>query len=315
MIDFRQLRYFKAVAEAGGFTRAASRLNIAQSALSLHVGRLEEQLGVKLFVREAGGIRPTIAGTKLLDHARIIFGQLALAEREVRDETVNPSGIVSIGIPSGAARVLAGPLLSAGKKDLPRVSIRIVDAMTGYLEDWLSDGRLDLALLYRPCGTADPEQQLVTESFYLVSPADCDLEGMAVRFAALAGLPLALPSGGNNARAFLSAQARKRHQALKVEYELDSLHAILDLVKQRRAHAVLTPPAFLNEWSRGEVSARAIVDPGIQRAVVLEVGRDDAESTASAAVEAVLRQTIRDLVTRGDWLGELPDGLDRHSRP
>lgn len=305
MIDFRQLRYFRGVAEAGSFTRASARLNVAQSALSLHVRRLEEHLGVKLFVREADGVRPTVAGAKLLDHARIIFGQLALAEREVGEERANPSGIVSIGIPSGAARVLAGPLLSAGKKELPRISIRIVDAMTGYLEDWLTDGRLDLAVLYRPWNGSDQESQLVRESFYLVSPAHERTDEATIRFGALAGLPLALPSGSNNARAFISAQASAQHHDLKVEYELDSLGSILDLVKERRAHAILTPPAFLQEWRRGEVVAREIVDPQIHRAVVL-VRNGDPEGSACAAVEAVLRKTIQELVALGDWPGDLP---------
>ncbi len=305
MIDFRQLRYFRGVAEAGSFTRASARLNVAQSALSLHVRRLEEHLGVKLFVREADGVRPTVAGAKLLDHARIIFGQLALAEREVGEERANPSGIVSIGIPSGAARVLAGPLLSAGKKELPRISIRIVDAMTGYLEDWLANGRLDLAVLYRPWNGSDQESQLVRESFYLVSPAHERTDEATIRFGALAGLPLALPSGSNNARAFISAQASAQHHDLKVEYELDSLGGILDLVKERRAHAILTPPAFLQEWRRGEVVAREIVDPQIHRAVVL-VRNGDPEGSACAAVEAVLRKTIQELVALGDWPGDLP---------
>lgn len=306
MIDFRQLRYFKGVAEAGSFTRASARLNVAQSALSLHVRRLEDRLGVRLFVREPDGVRPTAAGAKLLDHARIIFGQLVLAEREVGEERANPSGIVSIGIPSGAARVLAGPLLSAGKTALPRISIRIVDAMTGYLEDWLAEGRLDLAVLYRPWENSDAHAQLVKESFYLVSSVDAPADETTIRFEALAGLPLALPSGSNNARAFIAAQARERHHDLRVEYELDSLSSILDLVKASRAHSILTPPAFLHEWRRGEVRARAIVDPRIHRSVVLEARDRDAEDGARAAVETVLRETICTLVAQGDWLGDLP---------
>lgn len=306
MIDVRQLRYFQGVADAGSFTRASARLNVAQSALSLHVRRLEDHLGVRLLVRESDGVRPTVAGNKLLDHARIIFGQLALAEREVGDERNNPSGSVSIGIPSGAARVLAGPLLSAGKQELPRISIRIVDAMTGYLEDWLAEDRLDLTILYRPWRTLDEASQLVRESFYLVSPADWRDAATTIGFGALAGLPLALPSGSNNARAFIADQARQQHRDLNVEYELDSLPAILDLVKDGRAHSVLTPPAFLHEWRRGEVSARKIVDPPLHRTVVLGVRRRDRDGGACAAVEAMLRRTIRMLVADGEWPGELP---------
>jgi hypothetical protein len=61
----------------------------------------------------------------------------------------------------------------------------------------------------------------------------------------------------------------------------------------------------LQEWRRGEVVAREIVDPQIHRAVVL-VRNGDPEGSACAAVEAVLRKTIQELVALGDWPGDLP---------
>jgi DNA-binding transcriptional LysR family regulator len=69
-LTIRQLRDFVAVAEAGSFTRAAAELRTAQPALSYQIKRLEKQLGVRLFEREARGVSLTVEGRRLLEDAR-----------------------------------------------------------------------------------------------------------------------------------------------------------------------------------------------------------------------------------------------------
>ena len=81
-MDVRQLRYFVGVVEAGSFTRAATHLNVAQSALSLHVRQLEEGFGTRLLVRERTGVSVTASGAKLLARARTILKEIQLTEAE-----------------------------------------------------------------------------------------------------------------------------------------------------------------------------------------------------------------------------------------
>ena len=69
-MDLRQLRYFKAVAECGGFTAAAAVLRIAQSALSRQVALLEAECGGALFERGVHGVALTPSGRVLLERAR-----------------------------------------------------------------------------------------------------------------------------------------------------------------------------------------------------------------------------------------------------
>ena len=65
-MELRSLGYFVRIAELGSFTRAAAHLRLAQPALTRHVQRLEEELGVALFTRANRGVRLTEAGEKLL---------------------------------------------------------------------------------------------------------------------------------------------------------------------------------------------------------------------------------------------------------
>ncbi|AXB41117.1 LysR family transcriptional regulator [Amycolatopsis albispora] len=88
-MELRQLRYFVTVAEAGGFGRAAERLHIVQSAVSQQVGRLERELGVRLFDRSGRRVRLTEGGERLLPEAR---AALAAAER-VRSVAAEGAGL------------------------------------------------------------------------------------------------------------------------------------------------------------------------------------------------------------------------------
>ena len=70
MLDTDQLRSFVAIVDTGSFTRAAERVNKTQSAVSMHIRRLEEQLGRPLFAKQGRGVRLSDDGEKLVDYAR-----------------------------------------------------------------------------------------------------------------------------------------------------------------------------------------------------------------------------------------------------
>lgn len=83
-MSFDQLESFVAIAETGKLARAAERLHITQPPLSRRIRALEEELGARLFVREARGMSLTEAGVVLLPRARAVLGTLRDAAEEVR---------------------------------------------------------------------------------------------------------------------------------------------------------------------------------------------------------------------------------------
>src|SRR4051795_12766881 len=102
VMDLRQLSYFVAVAEERQFTRAAERVSVAQPAVSAQIGRLERELGERLFHRDPRTVTLTPAGDALLPHAR---AALAAAERG-RDTIASLRGMLT-----GRLRVgVAGPV-------------------------------------------------------------------------------------------------------------------------------------------------------------------------------------------------------------
>jgi LysR family transcriptional regulator, nitrogen assimilation regulatory protein len=110
-VDLRQILYFQAVADAGSFARASAVLRIAQPAISSQVSSLEAELGSSLFTRHARGITLTEAGATFLEHARGILQRVEDARLAVRELSSEPTGIVTVGMTTTVANVLAGPLV------------------------------------------------------------------------------------------------------------------------------------------------------------------------------------------------------------
>src|SRR5258708_39788778 len=96
-MQFRQLRYFVKIVDAGSFSRAASVVHVAQPALSQQIAELEERLGVMLLQRSARGVRPTAAGEIRYQEAVAILQQLGPLPNPIRPETGEPEGNVSPG--------------------------------------------------------------------------------------------------------------------------------------------------------------------------------------------------------------------------
>src|ERR1700759_1887487 len=107
-MQFRQLRYFVKIVEAGSFSRAASIVHVAQPALSQQVAELEERLGVALLQRSARGVRPTAAGEIFYREASAILRQLDQVPATARSDPDQPEGVVNLGLVSSLAPGLVG---------------------------------------------------------------------------------------------------------------------------------------------------------------------------------------------------------------
>ncbi len=101
MLDTDQLRSFIAIVDSGSFTRAGERVNKTQSAVSMHIRRLEQQLGCALFVRQGRSARLTTEGERLIEFARRMIQVEAGAMAAISRKGLN--GAVRLGIPDDYA--------------------------------------------------------------------------------------------------------------------------------------------------------------------------------------------------------------------
>src|SRR5512138_2215959 len=172
-MDLRQLRYFVAVAERGGFAAAASALNVAQSALSRHVKELEHELGGALLERGARGVSATESGKVLMTRGRWLLGLIDDVKAEVRTENREPSGTVRLGAPSSLGDIFYAPLARAIARPFPRVRLELSEGLTETMCDRLLRAELDLAIVTMPQPNDHLDfETLMIEQVFVIGPAD-----------------------------------------------------------------------------------------------------------------------------------------------
>ncbi|WP_022899915.1 LysR family transcriptional regulator [Humibacter albus] len=147
-LEVRELRYFVAVAEQLHFGRAAALLRIAQPALSKTIQRVEERLGVDLFVRTSRSVALTTAGEMLLEHGRHALNAMDAAVRKARQGSEYDSLRLVIK-PGGDAGLLSGILAAYAEQPQAR-RVEVVFSGGTDRSRMLRDGQADIGLLYAP---------------------------------------------------------------------------------------------------------------------------------------------------------------------
>ncbi len=139
------MRYVVAVAETGGFTRAAERCHVVQSALSHQIARLEKDLGARLFDRTSRSVRLTAAGEAFLPVARQALDAAERARAEVEAVTAGLRGQLAVGAISTVACVNLARELGRFRERYPRVRITLRMGMSEQLTEEVRQGLLDIA--------------------------------------------------------------------------------------------------------------------------------------------------------------------------
>lgn len=148
-VTFRQLTYFKALAEQQNFGRAAETVHVSQPALSAQIRELELTLGAPLIERQPRRALLTPFGRRMLVHAEAILSGVAQMEEEARWRE-GLAGRLSLGIiPTVAPYILPGALAALRARDLS-LDVQVSEGKTHRLLGELASGRIDAALMALP---------------------------------------------------------------------------------------------------------------------------------------------------------------------
>lgn len=245
-MELRQLQHFVAVAEENHFTRAAQRVNIVQSALSVSIRALEEELGAQLFIRSTRQVRLTTTGRVFLDKARAALEAVREARETVAAIKGLDQGTLTIGTVQSLPAFLDLPsLLARFHAQHPGIEVRLCQGSSTHLLEKIRSGRIDLAFLplcEPPVGIATT--MIACESLVVICALDHDLAGGdEVSLSALKGEPFVdfEPEWGTRKlvdRAFLEAGIERR-----TVFEVSDLETLLELVA-RGLGIALVPEAI-----------------------------------------------------------------------
>jgi DNA-binding transcriptional LysR family regulator len=269
MLDLRQIQYFVCLHEERNVTRAARQLNVVQPALSMQINRLEKRLGLSLFDRTSHGMIPTAAGEAMYRLYVPILLDLKNAGQRVMEMSGKVFGKIAVGIiPSITNSVLADVLRRFGS-DYPNVSIRIDEAYSGTLINWVMTGELDFAIVNnarRRSGLAT--LALLDERLVFVERAGSKGEGSPISFKRIKDFPLVLPSRRHGIRSVVDEAAEKAGVQIVPQIEVDALAPTLKLVAETELTAIL--PAIVAQKSMSDrlLRTRRIVEPVLKRQLV-----------------------------------------------
>lgn len=302
-MELRQMRYFVKVCELGSMGRAALELELATSALSQQISRLEGELSTRLLQRQSTGVTPTDAGLAFLQQAQLTLRHADEAVRAAQQARL--SGHVSIGLAPTTASVLGVPLMQAMAERYPDVRLHLVEALSGHLSAMLNARQLDLAIVFR----ADTARRwsvtpLLNERLYVIGAAGLPglPAGPHARLAQLGTLPLILPSGTHGLRVLIDAAFARVRVSPLVIAEIDGLALLMDAVRAGRG-ATLQPGAATARLRDGKLMQAVISDAHAGRHNLLASLSDDELAPAALAARVVLADVARTLVGEGCWAG------------
>ena len=157
------------IADAGGISKAAEKLYMAQSSLSQFLTNYEAELGVQLFARTGRGVRLTGAGEIFVRTAREMLRQYQQVKAELKEADLLHSGIIHFGISSFRGASLIPPVLKRFHAEYPLVDVVIHEHNTNILNRKIAAGELDLALVaLRPEETPEQAQTVLRDEVCLV---------------------------------------------------------------------------------------------------------------------------------------------------
>lgn len=173
MLDVVRLRVLAAVAAHGSVTAAAKALHYSQPSVSHHLARLEAETGAQLVQRAGRGIRLTAEGTLLARRAAEIVGRVDAADAELAALVGLRAGRVRVAAFQSALSVLVPPAAAALRRLHPNIDLRLIDAHPTVARQWLRDGEVDVAIVFRYDDTVPDDgirySHLTHDPMYLLS--------------------------------------------------------------------------------------------------------------------------------------------------
>jgi LysR family hydrogen peroxide-inducible transcriptional activator len=169
--SLRQLQYAAAIADTGGFRRAAELCHVSQPSLSAQLAQLENSLGVRLFERDRRHVLITAAGTEVLARARRVLLEaedLTTASTRLRDPLC---GTLRIGVIPTVSPYLLPEITPAIRARYPRLTVHWAEEKTAVVLRLLREGGLDAALLALVPGMEGLERQVIADDRFVLAGA------------------------------------------------------------------------------------------------------------------------------------------------
>lgn len=295
MNNLKALRYFVAVVDAGSFTAAATKIAIAQPALTRQIRELEESFATQLLHRLPRGVRMTAAGVTLYESAQRMLSEADRVSQSLRNG-MNSNSSVRLGVPPTLGRVLLPGLFESCLQLPGALPMRAREAFTPALLDWLERGIIDMAIVTNPpTGRKFSLRPLINEPFALISTSKKG-KTQSIHVDQLSEQPVLMTSLHHG---IVEQQLRAFNTNLKIEGIIDSVDAIRELVI-KRGHATIMPVSvFKDDLNSKTIHLTQISGVQLNRTLVLAQRRERDKAVDYSMVEQLIESEFSRLERLG----------------
>lgn len=293
-MDLRQIKTFSLVAELKSFSKAAQALNIAQPAVSRQVQALEDEFKTQLLFRTTRGVELTEQGKILVSLGGDILAMADRLRAALAAATDKPWGEVTIGILPSVMAFFTTPLLEEGHRIYPDVTVHVAEGVDALLREWLTVGKVDLAIMTdRGADREFVQILLASEELVLVSdPTQVPTDEDAVSAADLPGMPIIIGRGYQE-----RIDPILEIKNIKIPYVMvsDNIKMIRELLGRSACFTILTREFVRREIQEGTLSMRRIKDPALTRQLVLATSPRRPMTLSMKVVADLVRSHARGL--------------------
>lgn len=294
-ITLRRIRSFIAVAEYGGFRKAAEALAISQPALSGHIHELEQEVGVALFRRTTRQVQLTDNGKTFLARVKRTLGDLDASISDLRDQATNQRGQATIACVPAIASAVFPALLQSFKRDHPDINIQLYDERTELIEKRLLLGEIDFAIAPGRANSSELcFEPIMDDPFCIVFPKGHQLsQSTSLSLKDLTRFPLIAMRPELSMRKILDSAADQLGIKLQPAYEVFNHDTLIGMVAAGLGIGAM-PSLTISMVGHAGVSSLQIVDPVVSRKIGIITRRGEtlthAADTFAKRVRSYLSQ-------------------------
>ncbi len=262
-LNYHHLRYFWVIASEGGISRAARRLSVSPSALSVQLQALEDQIGHPLFERRARRLELTEAGRIALDYAGSVFRSGDELMNMMKGLRAGRRPVLRVGAVATLSRNFQMELL---RPLLKRGEVEIIVRTGGFAEllAQIEAHALDLVLANQPApadADADWQNDLIADQPVSLVGRPSLRDTPLIAPGGLEGLPVVLPGAGGTLRLAFDRLCAEAGVTPRIVAEVDDMAMLRLFARESGVYTLVPPVVVRDELLRGELVEHATVEP------------------------------------------------------
>lgn len=292
-MTLQQLEYVVSVDKHRHFINAAKACGITQSTLSSMIQKLENELDVIIFDRNAHPIKPTEIGEKIISQAKIVLYNSSQLIEMVMDERTKNSGSIRLGIIPTVATYILPKLFNEALNNYSNIKLNVIETQTSNIIKKLHRAELDMAVLVTPLEEDDLlEIPIYYEKFAAyISPLEDIYKKKEIKSSTMPLDNMWLLQEGHCFRNQV-LNFCKQNSDLKPLYEAGSIDTLVKIVDKNKGYTIIPELHIDMLTPEQKKNIRPLVSPQIVREVSLVVRKDYVRETLLNNIADILKTII-----------------------